>query len=383
MSPDALALTGVIVGVIGAASSFVQLRPNRLVPGSAEPLSAAGPAMWFVLAALFVAALAALAPWTRLRRDAALAAAPLVLTATAWALGAAANRLLDGQPAVARVSLSAGAWVLLGSTAVLALAAAHLDPPADRARRLLLAAGLLAAGAALGWGGLSSLSLAREFAVRSSSFWPLVGGHIALAAAALVAGTVLGVPLGLWATRNRTVRGVVLGVTGAIQTVPSLALLGLLVVPLAALGTAFPVLRDLGIRGIGAAPGFIALSLYALLPIVRGTYVGLSEVSPGALDAGRGMGMSAAQLLTRVELPLAVPLVVEGVRTAAVLVVGIATLTVFAGARNLGVLVFEGLGQFAPDLILLGALPIIVLAVMADAGFGWLARMLTPKGVRA
>jgi len=361
----------------------VQLRANRLVPGTAEPIGAAGPAAWLVAMALLVAVAAALAPWPRIRRAAVLVAAPLLLSATAWALGGASARLLEGQPSLARVSLSAGAWVLLVAAGVLGLAAAHMDPPSHGLRRALLLAGALGAAAAIPWGGLSSLSLAREFSTRSATFWPLVAGHISLAGGSLAAALVIGVPLGWWATRNRTVRSVVLGVAGAIQTVPSLALLGLLVVPLAALGAAFPIVRDLGIRGIGTTPGLIALTLYALLPIVRGTYVGLSEVSPAALDAGRGMGMSRMQLLLRVEAPLAVPLVLDGVRTASVLVIGITTLTVLAGARNLGVLVFEGLGQFAPDLILLGALPTIALAVAADVVFGWLSRLLTPKGVRA
>lgn len=318
----------------------------------------------------------------RIRRVAGLLGAPLLLASTAWAVGAASSSLLDGQPSVARVSLSTGAWVLLAASAILALAAANAEPSSGAARRLLLGVGAAAAIAAVPWGGLSSLSLAREFAVRSATFWPLVRGHVALAGASLAAATALGVPLGIWASRSRRARSVVLGITGAIETIPSLALLGLLVVPLAALGAAFPVLRELGIRGIGAAPGLIALTLYALLPIVRGTYVGVAGVDPGALDAGRGMGMSRRQLLVRVELPLALPLIVEGLRTGAVLVVGITTLTVFAGARNLGVLVFEGLGQFAPDLILLGALPIIVLAVVADVALGRLARVLTPRGVR-
>lgn len=301
----------------------------------------------------------------------------------AWALGAAAERLLEGQSSVARVSLGGGSWVLLAAAAVLALAARGADPPRTALRRALLAVGILAALGALPWGGLSSLSLAREFSVRSATFWPLVQGHIFLSLVSVGTAVLLGVPLGLWASRNRRVRGVVLGVAGAIQTVPSLALLGLLVVPLAALGAAFPLLREFGIRGIGATPGLIALTLYALLPIVRGTYVGLAHVDHAAIDAGLGMGMSRAQLLARVEMPLAVPLIVDGVRTAAVLVVGITTLTAFAGARNLGVMIFEGLGQFAPDLILLGAIPVIALAVAADVAFGWLSRALTPKGVRA
>ena len=371
------------MGVFGASLPLVQLRPNRLVLGVAEPLAAAGPLAWWVAFALIVALAAALAPWPRVRRACAHIAGPLLLASTAWALGAASAHLLTGQPPIARVSLSTGAWVLFGSAAVMSLAASHLEPPAGAARRIWLGGGTVLALAAVPWGGLSSLSLARELAVRAETFWPLVGGHVMIASASVAIATAAGVPLGIWASRNGRVRAVVLGITGVIQTVPSLALLGLLVVPLAALGDAFPGLRELGIRGIGATPGIIALTLYALLPVTRGTYVGLAGIDPAALDAGHGMGMSRLQLLGRVELPLAVPLIVDGVRTAAVLVIGITTLTVFAGARNLGVLVFEGLGQLAPDLILLGALPTIALAVAADAAFGWLARVLTPEGVRA
>lgn len=365
------------------ASPFVRLRPNRLAEGVAHSLSAAGPYAWGVAFALGLVLIAALAPPSRLRRTAGLLAPAVLLASVGWGLGEASVSLLGGQPPVARVSIGTGAWILIVAVAVLGVASTHAEPRAPLSAHASLVGGALIALAALPLGGLRSLSLAREFAVRSATFWPLVGGHVALASSSLAAAVAIGVPLGLWATRNARVRAVVLGVTGAIQTVPSLALLGLLVVPLAALGAAVPLLRDLGIRGIGAAPGFIALTLYGLLPVVRGTYVGLSGVDPGALDAGRGMGMSRAQLLARVELPLAVPLVLDGVRTAAVLVVGITTLTVFAGARNLGVLVFEGLGQFAPDLILLGALPTIALAVAADGLFGWLSAALTPKGVRA
>ena len=272
--------------------------------------------------------------------------------------------------------------MMLAGAAVLGFAgrrAARRSPFRVVAFATLLGAVL---AAALEWGGLAEISLAREYAVRSADFWPLVGDHIVLTMMALVSGIVLGVPLGLWATRDRRVRGVVLGVTGVIQTIPSLALLGLLVVPLSALSTAVPFLRQLGIRGIGTAPAVVALTLYALLPVVRNTYVGVTGVDPAALDAARGMGMNRWQRLTRVQLPLAAPLMIDGVRTAAVLLVGITTLTVFAGARNLGVLIFEGLGQFAPDLILLGALPTIVLAMLADVTLSALGRVLTPKGMR-
>jgi osmoprotectant transport system permease protein len=196
--------------------------------------------------------------------------------------------------------------------------------------------------------------------------------HLAVAGGSLAIAIVVGVPLGVLALRVRWLRTITLGVVGVIQTVPSLALLGLLVVPLAAVG----------LPGIGPLPAVIALTLYALLPIVRNTYVGLSEVDPAVVDAGRGMGMSGSQLLMRLEAPLALPLVIEGVRSAAVLVIGIAAVVAFVGVGTLGVLVFQGWGEQADDLILLGAVPMVVLAVVADAGLRALARAATSPGIR-
>ncbi len=365
------------------ALPFVELRPNRLVPGTEYSVAAAGPWAYLLFLLVAVGFLSAVAPTARARSASSSASGYGLVGALAWGLGAASTALLADQAAVARVSLGSGVWVLLAGTAILGFSGGE-----ERRQKLVRWAGpmVLVAGAVIAafmWGGLDRISLAREFEVRASSFWSLLGGHLALSGAGLGFGLLLGVPLGLWATRNKHVRAVALGVTGIIQTVPSLALLGLLIAPLAALGVAVPWLRDLGVRGIGAAPGLIALTLYALLPIVRNTYVGLAEVDPAVIDAGRGMGMSSWQLLWRVEFPLALPLIVEGVRTAAVLLIGITTLTVFAGARNLGILIFEGLGQFAPDLILLGALPVIALAVIADVALSALGRALTPEGVRA
>ena len=159
-------------------------------------------------------------------------------------------------------------------------------------------------------------------------------------------------------------------------------MLGLLIAPLAALAAAYPFLADLGVRGIGVTPAVIALTLYALLPIVRNTYTGLIEVDAGAIDAGLGMGMSRRQLLVRVEMPLALPLVLEGVRLAAVMLIGITALTALNGAGGLGFFIFEGLNQAAPDLILLGALPTIALAVVVDQALRLLARLAVPEGVR-
>jgi osmoprotectant transport system permease protein len=168
------------------------------------------------------------------------------------------------------------------------------------------------------------------------------------------------------------VRSVVLSIVGLLQTVPSLALLGLLVLPLALLG----------LPGIGPLPAVIALTLYALLPIVRSTYLGLSHVDPAVVDAGRGMGMNRGQLLARVEAPLAIPLVIDGIRAAAVMSIGIAAVVAFVGVATLGVLIIQGLGFQADDLILLGAVPMVIMAVGVDAALRALGRAVTSPGIR-
>jgi len=161
-----------------------------------------------------------------------------------------------------------------------------------------------------------------------------------------------------------------------LQTVPSIALFGLLIVPLSALATAVPVLGRLGIAGIGLAPAVIALVLYALLPIVRSTVAGISGVDPGVIDAARGMGMTRRQLFWRVELSLAAPVLLAGLRIVTVQAIGLAVVAALIGAGGLGSFVFEGLGQYAADLVLLGALPTIALALAADFLLQLLASLL-------
>ncbi len=165
------------------------------------------------------------------------------------------------------------------------------------------------------------------------------------------------------------------------EAIPSLALFGLLIAPLSALSFAFPALREFGIGGIGATPAVIALVIYSLLPIVQNTYVGLRQLDAAVLDAGLGMGMSRAQVFRRIEVPLAAPFVLDGVRTAAVQAVGNTAVAALIGAGGLGWFIFEGLGQAAADMIILGALPIIALALVVDAAMRLVVRVATPKGL--
>ena len=153
-----------------------------------------------------------------------------------------------------------------------------------------------------------------------------------------------------------------------------------MIAPLSALSFAFPVLREFGIRGVGATPAIIALIIYSLLPIVRNTYVGLRQLDPAVIDAGLGMGMSRPQVFRRIEVPLAAPLVLEGVRTASVQAVGNTAIAALIGAGGLGWFIFQGLGQAAADLIILGAIPVIILALVVDAVMRTFVRLATPKG---
>ncbi len=219
------------------------------------------------------------------------------------------------------------------------------------------------------------LSYYAEYSVRAERFYGALIRHIALSGSALSLACIIGVPAGIGAYRFPRLRDAILDATSTIQTVPSLAMFGLLIAPLAALSRAFPLLREAGISGVGVTPALIALTLYALLPIVRNTVTGLLVVSPEVRESGRAMGMNRRQLFRMVEIPVALPVVLGGIRTAAVQAVGNTTVAGLIGAGGLGWFIFQGLGQAATDLVVLGVIPIVVLAVAVDRLFGLLQKI--------
>ncbi|KFE97004.1 ABC transporter permease/substrate-binding protein [Chryseobacterium luteum] len=176
--------------------------------------------------------------------------------------------------------------------------------------------------------------------------------HLGLTFLSLILAIIIGVPLGILIARKRKFSGPVLGVAGILQTIPSIALLGFMI-------PAF---------GIGARPAIIALLIYALLPIIRNTYTGITEVSPTVIEAATAMGMSRRKLLFKVELPLAMPVIIAGIRTAAVINVGVATLASFVAAGGLGEFIFGGISLNNTNMILAGAIPAALLAVLLDQG---------------
>ena len=193
--------------------------------------------------------------------------------------------------------------------------------------------------------------------------------HTGLTFISLFFAILIGLPLGILITQQKRLASTVLGLAGILQTIPSIALLGFMI----------PVL------GIGAQPAIVALFLYALLPIIRNTYTGITQVDRVVKDAARGMGMSQRQILWRVELPLAMPVILAGIRTATVINVGVATLAAYVAAGGLGEFIFGGIALNNTNMILAGALPAALLAIFFDFALGRLQKLDTRqlKKVRA
>lgn len=174
--------------------------------------------------------------------------------------------------------------------------------------------------------------------------------HVEITLVAMLIAIIIAVPLGIWLARHKKFAEPVIGIASVIQTIPSLALLGFMI-PL---------------FGIGKEPALIALVMYALLPILRNTFLGISEVDSAAIEAGVGMGMTRWQLLFMVQLPIALPVLIGGIRTSTVWTVGVATLGALVGAGGLGDFIFRGIATANSELILLGAIPAALLAIFFD-----------------
>jgi osmoprotectant transport system permease protein len=201
---------------------------------------------------------------------------------------------------------------------------------------------------------------------RRGEILALTGEHVVLVAVAAAIAVAVGVPLGVALTRRPAVAKAVLGFANVVQAIPSLALFGFLIpVPL--------------IGGIGARTAIVALVVYSLLPILRNTYAGIRSVDPAVIEAADGIGMTLGQRRRRVELPLALPVVLAGVRVAVVVGVGLATIAAAIGAGGLGVLIYRGVATADHRLILAGALPAAVLALAFDFGLGAIEKLLGPR----
>ncbi len=361
---DKLGLVIAAIGLSGLLLPFANFRANRIVQGEPRHVFDALPTeLALALAAIVAGGL--LIGLVRSNNWLRLVTALLCLATVLAAIGLAATYLSPEGNNYARVSPASGFWLLFFASA-LYVADGRVRLRAGPFLRvgLLVVAGLLLA-LLLSSGLWDSISFMKEYQGRADSFWNEAQRHIALALGSLLAATIVGIPLGLVCHRVPKLRAFVLNSLNIVQTIPSMALFGILIAPLSWVATQFPWVGDLGIRGIGAAPAFVALFLYSLLPIVANTVAGLAQVPEPVTDAARGMGMTRLQRLFKTEFPLAFPVILTGIRIVMVQNIGLTTIAALIGGGGFGTFVFQGIGQTAMDLVLLGALPTVLLAFAA------------------
>jgi osmoprotectant transport system permease protein len=432
-----ITLLGGVVGVFAMLLPWLSLKPNRLLAGESVRLTELStPFGYLTLLAWVVVAVSAFFPKRIRPYFSSLAVAAALLCACLYISRAAAELMADaGQ--YARVSPISGTW--LGVLALyVSLFGLSRESRFGALPSLVVLVGVLIAGL------FNGLGPWLEYAQTSDTFAQQFLRHMLLSLLSVLLAALLGFPLAVWAVRSKGVGNIVLPIVSFLQTVPSIALFGLLLPPLAYLGRSAPLLyavlfatllfvcgmilqrltrwqvwqaftllgaftggllasiiffqyatgevrvfrldgflADVGVRGIGAAPALFALSLYALLPLVVNTVVGLNSVPEAVKDAARGMGMSQRQVFWRAEIPLALPFMFEGLRSSLVLSFGLTTIAALISAGGLGFFILRGVEGSVGDLILLGAVPVVVVALLLDLLLRAVSWFFIPKGLRA
>ena len=362
-----------LIGLVGLVLPLVQFKANRIVPGD-------GVSMALPLAGLLAMILVGgCLRWPHgLRLAAALAGLGTVIAA----LGGTARSLMADAPDLARVAPAAGFWLLLLAFALMLTDAVTRLRPALHWRWLMLAGAIALVAMVLSTGWLDQVSVMREYAARRDAFLREGVAHLYLAFGSLGLALMIGLPLGVAIHQAPSARGPVLSVLNILQTIPSLALFGIMIPIFGWIAANVPGAAQAGIAGIGVFPALVALFLYSLLPVVSNTLTGLSGVSPATQEAAIGLGLTRFQRLTWVLVPLALPVLLAAIRIVLVQNIGLAVIAGLIGGGGFGTFVFQGLNQTAMDLVLLGALPTIGLALVAGIALDLLVQTLnrtTPR----
>ena len=360
----------ILLVLAGAGLAFLSHAPNRLISGQGIMVISliTCPVLWLLAPILGLIIFAFLTPSIALYWLIILFAELLLLGLLLLA-GATATQLAGGEESLVRTSLGGGFWLMSGVSLLIAIDSLSRVIAHPVWRSLAIALLMLPIIALLASGQLDQLSLMKEYVNRRDVFDDALWRHIQILLTTLVPAVVIGIPLGLLCFHSHRLQGAIFSTLNIIQTIPSIALFGLLIAPLSGLAAAIPWLAELGIGGIGLAPAIIALVLYALLPLVRNVVAGLEAVPDSVVESAKGMGMTRQQLFFRVQMPIAMPLILSGVRIIAVQTVGLAVVAALIGAGGLGAIVFQGLLSSALDLVLLGVIPVIAMAVIVDSLF--------------
>lgn len=383
MPTQAPAANRVILTLLGLAlialcsADFASVQANRIVPGQGLSFFTGLGWLWTtaLVAGLLAIGVLALRP-TAARYGVMLGLSGLVLLQLPLALAWFTQQHISSEQPYARVGVAGSAWGLLFIGLLLLVEIRQRVVGARRWSWLIIAALLGVTGLLMYTGVLAPLALLREYSSRSDTFWQLLYGHLSLVAGAVLVSVLIGFGLAWLIIRFYRLQRPVFALLNFFQTIPSLALFGLLIAPLSYLSAHSPLLQQLNVRGIGWAPALLALIAYSLLPVVRNTCVALQGVADDVIESARGMGMSKGQVFVQVRLPLALPLIVEGIRVTTIQAIGLTAVAALIGASGFGTFIFQGLGQGAMDLVLLGAIPTIILALLADALFSSLATLV-------
>ena len=446
-SINRIALLGALIGLIAFHWPFVILHPNRVMPmGEPYDLLKLPSYYGYVAAGGWISlAISSFLPISTLKKLFIAISVTTAVVMTCLALGLGTAHLAEGNE-YARLRIGSGAWITLLASYV-AIFAVY-----DESRRLSLIP-LLATVLVLVIIPLKHLGIMQEYITVADVFRGEFIRHMQLVMATLPITICLGIPLGVFAARKPNMENSILGVASFLQTIPSVALFGLLLPVLSFYGRHTTVgfallliavfvilsllivyllkryksrlanllsilfilsgilillpfvgqfiyqlivtngrvlsqttwatpLAELGVRGLGSAPAIVALTLYGLLPLIANTHTGIKGVATGIVEAARGMGMSPIQVFYRVELPMAMPFIIQGIRGTLLLLIGLAAVAVLVNAGGLGYFLMRGMEQSVLDLVLLGALPIVLLALGSDILTRLLGWAIIPKGLR-
>lgn len=363
-----VAVAGALLGIAAAfAARGLLFRQTRVHRGDAASfVDSLGAWGWALVAIWAVAIIITLSPAPERVRGVLVTllggAAPVLML---WRSGVAAARYVETAGDIARTSFGWAFWLSVFAAYVVIFAATAWVPP-GMLRTVLTYAPVAGAVLLAATGALAEIGIAREYANNADGFWREFRLHLTYVWGAVGVGLVSGLGLGILAAKRTPLEPAVFGVLNILQVLPTLAFIGLMNPVLSSLSDSVPLLARLGVRGVGWAPVLIVLSAYAVYPIARNTYAAIVSLDPEIVDAARGVGMGRWRLLVEVELPLALPVIVAGLRVALVQSTAGAIVAGLVGGGGLGAFVFLGAGEVATDLILLGVLPIMALALFFD-----------------
>ncbi len=364
-------------GVLGLLSvivfGFLMNRPNRLASGPEIGfLSGASISEIIVVITLWLFIIVASLSGNRKVKFFQGLFSIIILVILMLSAGRIASEMsADGDP-LGRVSLGASFWLSVFFIFVVVINSANRLKDNPLLRYILIICSLVVLiGTSLS-GVLNDLSLLKEYYSEQDRFLDEFFTHLTLAFGSVGISIAIGVPMGILASKFKSLERIIFPILNIMQTVPSLALFGILMA----------VLSSLNLAGLGAFPAMIALVLYSLLPVVRNTYTAFKTIDEGVIEAAKGMGMTAIQLLYKIQIPLTASIVLNGVRISLVQVIGLTAIVTFIGAGGLGFFIFDGLRKTADDLILIGAIPIVLIAVVSDFTMQFVITITKPKGLR-